>query len=181
MTVTVILLAIFAASIGYATFMENSQGTEHAKEMIYNAKWFEVLLVLLIVSLIGSIFKYKLINKKKWSVLLFHLAFICILIGSAVTRHFGYEGIMHIRQGETTNLISTDKTSVKIIAEYNGQKAERNVEVNFSPTSSNELLEQRRIARAEKQWARSDELRDALAALGFAVTDTADGQVVEAT
>jgi cysteinyl-tRNA synthetase len=42
-----------------------------------------------------------------------------------------------------------------------------------------DLLEQRRIARAEKQWARSDELRDALAALGFAVTDTADGQVVE--
>jgi cysteinyl-tRNA synthetase len=42
-----------------------------------------------------------------------------------------------------------------------------------------DLLEQRRIARSEKQWARSDELRDALAALGFAVTDTADGQVVE--
>jgi cysteinyl-tRNA synthetase len=42
-----------------------------------------------------------------------------------------------------------------------------------------DLLEQRRIARAEKQWARSDELRDALAALGFSVTDTADGQVVE--
>jgi cysteinyl-tRNA synthetase len=44
-----------------------------------------------------------------------------------------------------------------------------------------DLLEQRRIARAEKQWARSDELRDALAALGFTVTDTADGQVVVAT
>lgn len=142
MTVTVILLAIFAASIGYATFMENSQGTEYAQEMIYKAKWFELLLALLIISLIGSIFKYKLINKKKWSVLLFHLAFICILIGSAITRYFGYEGIMHIRQGETTNLISTDKTSVKIVAEYNGQKAERNVEVNFSPTNSNELLEQ---------------------------------------
>jgi cysteinyl-tRNA synthetase len=42
-----------------------------------------------------------------------------------------------------------------------------------------DLLEQRRVARAEKQWARSDELRDALAARGFAVTDTADGQVVE--
>jgi cysteinyl-tRNA synthetase len=44
-----------------------------------------------------------------------------------------------------------------------------------------DLLEQRRIARAEKQWARSDELRDALASLGYAVTDTADGQVIAAT
>lgn len=41
-----------------------------------------------------------------------------------------------------------------------------------------DLLEQRRIARAEKQWARSDELRDALAALGIAVTDTSDGQSI---
>jgi cysteinyl-tRNA synthetase len=41
-----------------------------------------------------------------------------------------------------------------------------------------ELIERRRIARAEKQWALSDQLRDELAALGLTVTDTADGQVI---
>jgi len=49
--------------------------------------------------------------------------------------------------------------------------------VEITPEAA-ELLEQRRLARAEKLWARSDELRDALAALGFVVTDSADGQVV---
>ena len=142
MTTTVILLIVFAASIGYATFIENSSGTEQAKQLVYNAKWFELLLILLIASLIASIFKYKLINRKKWSVLLFHLAFICILIGSAITRYFGYEGIMHIRQGETVNYISTEKTAVKISAEYNGNKTEKNIEVNFEPSSSNEFSEQ---------------------------------------
>ncbi len=37
------------------------------------------------------------------------------------------------------------------------------------------LLEQRRIAKANKDWATSDRIRDELAALGFEVKDTKDG------
>ena len=37
------------------------------------------------------------------------------------------------------------------------------------------LLEQRRIAKANKDWATSDKIRDELAALGFEVKDTKDG------
>lgn len=44
------------------------------------------------------------------------------------------------------------------------------------PTGATELLDERRIARQNKQWARSDELRARLAALGVRVEDTRDGQ-----
>ena len=37
------------------------------------------------------------------------------------------------------------------------------------------LLEQRQQAKAEKNWALSDKIRDDLAALGFEVKDTKDG------
>ena len=37
------------------------------------------------------------------------------------------------------------------------------------------LLEQRMIAKANKDWATSDKIRDRLAALGFEVKDTKDG------
>jgi cysteinyl-tRNA synthetase len=37
------------------------------------------------------------------------------------------------------------------------------------------LLEQRQAAKAEKNWALSDKIRDELAALGFEVKDTKDG------
>ncbi len=141
MVTTVILMTIFGISIGYATFAESSSGTEYAKQMVYNAKWFEVLMVLLIVNLSGSIFRYDLINKRKWSILLFHLAFICILIGAGVTRFLGSEGIMHIRQGETSNEISSDKSSVRIIAEQNGKKVEKSIETTFSETSTTNLSE----------------------------------------
>ena len=39
-----------------------------------------------------------------------------------------------------------------------------------------QLLEDRVVARAERDWARSDELREALAAAGVVVEDTPDGQ-----
>ena len=37
------------------------------------------------------------------------------------------------------------------------------------------MLEQRQQAKAEKNWALSDQIRDNLSALGFEVKDTKDG------
>jgi len=141
MLTSVILLVIFGAAIAYATFAENNSGTEYARQIVYNAKWFEVLFVLLIVNLLGSAIRYQLFKKRKFSVLLFHLAFICIIVGAAITRYFGSEGIMHIRQGQTTNEISSDKTSVGITAEYKGEKTEKTKEASFSETGSNSFSE----------------------------------------
>ncbi|HET9853038.1 MAG TPA: cysteine--tRNA ligase [Candidatus Limnocylindrales bacterium] len=44
------------------------------------------------------------------------------------------------------------------------------------PAGAAELLQQREAARANRDWAASDRLRDELAALGVAVEDTRDGQ-----
>jgi cysteinyl-tRNA synthetase len=41
------------------------------------------------------------------------------------------------------------------------------------------LLEARRNARASKDWAASDRLRDEILARGWVVTDTPDGQTVK--
>ena len=139
MVTSVILLLIFGVAIGYATFAENSSGTPYAHEIVYNAKWFELLLALLIVNLVGSIIRFKLTNKKKFSILLFHLSFIVILIGAGITRYFGSEGVMHLRQGETSNEISSEKSSVRITAELNGQKEEKTTEFTFSETESNDF------------------------------------------
>lgn len=44
------------------------------------------------------------------------------------------------------------------------------------PDEVAELLEQRKEARAQKDWARSDEIRDKLTELGYSVKDTRQGQ-----
>ena len=141
MTTTIILLVVFAVSIGYATFAESSSGTEYAKEIVYNAKWFELLLAFLIVNMLGSAIRYKMTYKRKFSVLLFHLSFIIILIGSGITRYFGSEGIMHLRQGETSNEITSEKSSVKVVAEYNGEKVEKMFPVVFSENGTTNFSE----------------------------------------
>ncbi|KFN39252.1 MAG: cytochrome C biogenesis protein [Sulfuricurvum sp. MLSB] len=100
-----VLMLVFAVSIGYATFVENDYGTMTAKADIYNARWFEILLALLAVNLILNILNFKMARREKALVFLFHIAFLIILVGAAVTRYIGYEGMMHIREGEQNDAI----------------------------------------------------------------------------
>ncbi|WP_167608938.1 cytochrome c biogenesis protein CcsA [Maribellus sediminis] len=134
---TGILLVIFAIAIGYATFVENDYGTITAKILIYNSRWFELLLVILSINLIGSVFHYKLISKKKWTVLLFHVAFVVILIGALITRYYGYEGSMHIRENESADFIVSDETFITVKVSDGNQSVEETTAVKFSPYTSN--------------------------------------------
>ena len=100
-----ILLVIFAISIGYATFIENDFDAKTARLLIYNAWWFEAILVLMVMNFSGMIFTKKLYRIGKLNILVMHTAFIIIIIGAGVTRYFGFEGQMHIRNGESSNRI----------------------------------------------------------------------------
>ena len=102
---TAVLLFIFAFAIGLATFIENDYGTPASKAIIFNTKWFEVLMVLMAINFSGNIFKYKLYRKEKLAILMFHLAFVIVIIGAGITRYISYEGSMHIREGEMLSLI----------------------------------------------------------------------------
>ena len=47
------------------------------------------------------------------------------------------------------------------------------------PPDIQDLVQQRADARTAKDFATSDRIRDELSALGYTITDTADGQVIE--
>ena len=146
MATSVLLLTVFAVSIAYSTFIENSKGTEIAHKLVYNAKWFELLLLLLAINLIGNVIRYKLVSRRKWSILLFHLAFVVMLLGAAITRYTGIEGLMHIREGMQTNEFSSDQTAISIEAEFQGDKIEKVWPVQFSANGTNLFSEKISIA-----------------------------------
>ncbi|HKJ05890.1 MAG TPA: cytochrome c biogenesis protein CcsA, partial [Flavobacteriaceae bacterium] len=98
-----VLFIVFAAAMGVATFIENDFGTETARALIYNAWWFEAIMILFAINFFGNIFKYKLYRKEKLVVLVFHLSFLFILIGAGITRYISYEGLMPIKEGVTSN------------------------------------------------------------------------------
>lgn len=116
MALVSVMLLLFAISSAVATFVENDYGTETAKALVYNARWFEAIMLILAVSLTANIIKQKLYTKEKLGSFLLHFSFIVILIGAGLTRYFGYEGLMHIREGETTNQIISSDTYIKVTA-----------------------------------------------------------------
>lgn len=129
-----VLFIIYAVAMGVGTFIENSYTTVTAREWIYDAWWFEVIMVFFVINFIGNIFRYKLLRKKKWTTLLLHLSFILILVGAWVTRYIGEEGIMPIREGEVENTMLSEKTylSTFIDGEIDGEPLRKKQEFNIN-------------------------------------------------
>jgi cytochrome c-type biogenesis protein CcsB len=123
---TIILLSLLALVLAIATFIEEKYDTQTAKELVYQAKWFEFIFLLLILNLLGHIKQYNLLSRKKWAGLLFHVAFIVIIIGAGVTRYFGFEGTMPIREGQTSNIIYSADPHLQVSIQDKSQ------ELNFN-------------------------------------------------
>ena len=136
-SLALILLLIFAIAMAAATFIENDYGTAVAWASIYDAWWFEIVMLGLAVSFFLHIFKYNLLAKRKWAIFLFHLAFVITLIGAGITRYTSYSGIMRIREGATSNVIISDTKllSTTIRKEKNSKQFQK--KLSFSPLEDN--------------------------------------------
>jgi len=140
MKMAVLMLFLFGVIVGAATFIENDYGTQTARALIYKAKWFEVFLFYFIAILTYQIFKYKS-YKTKFPVFLFHFSFIIIALGALITRYVGYEGIMHIREGEATNMMVSDVKVMEVFAKSGDAGVSLEKELYFSTMTKNHLSE----------------------------------------
>lgn len=130
---TALLLLSFAFSIGLATFIENDYGTPASKALIFNTKWFELIHVLLVINLIGNVIKYKLFRWAKAATLMFHLAFIIIIIGAGITRYISFEGSMHIREEQMSNTIVSSETYLQFKVDDRKQQYKFNKKLYLNP------------------------------------------------
>ncbi len=132
---------LFAASIAIATFIENDFGTSAAQKVIFKSWWFELLLVLFCITVIVNIYKFRMIKQKKWPLFLFHAAIVVIIIGAGVTRYFGFEGMMHIRENATSNTFLSANSYLKFKVNKNGKSYDFNEEVLFASLRRNKFNE----------------------------------------
>ena len=139
-----VLFIVFAVAMGAGTFIESKYNTDTASIWIYNAWWFEVIMVFFMINFIGNIKRYQLLKKEKWATLVLHLAFIFILLGAFITRYISYEGVMPIREGATENKVYSDKTflTVFVDGEYKGEMKRRVFEkpLLLSPVAQNDFI-----------------------------------------
>ncbi|WP_233702478.1 cytochrome c biogenesis protein [Hyunsoonleella flava] len=133
----VLCLFTFAIAMAVATFIENDYGTATAWKLIYDAWWFELVMIGLGLCFVMSIFKYKLWRKEKWALLMFHLAFIVILLGAGITRYASYGGIMRVREGASSNTVISDNNYLHAHISNGKQTKTLRKQVDFSPLSNN--------------------------------------------
>ena len=143
-----ILFVVFAAAMATGTFMDANQETSptpYTRHLIYNAWWFEAIMALFMINFFGNMFRYRLLRKEKWATLMLHLSFVLILFGAFITRYIGYEGMMHIREGQAESQFLSQKTYITAYLDgdymVNGV-AQRKVierEVDFSYRLDNEF------------------------------------------
>ena len=139
-TLALLLLIVFAVGMAVATFIENDYGTHTAWQAVYDAWWFEMVMLGLGVCFIMNIFKYKLLRREKWPILLFHIAFLIILVGAGITRYYSYGGIMRIREGAKSNVIISDDNYLKLQVAGKGVVKGVKRKVDFSPFSENKVV-----------------------------------------
>ena len=125
-----VLFLVMAVAMAFGTFIESWYSTETARIWIYNAWWFEAIMVFFVINFIGNIRRYDLLKWNKWPVLVLHLSFILILVGAFITRYISFEGMMPIREGATENVFYSDKTylSVLVDGEVQGQPQRKSLE-----------------------------------------------------
>ncbi len=109
------LMTIVAIGSIFGTFIESFYGgRDAAYQMIYAASWFEATLALFVINLMLSFLKRMPYRRQQSGFMLLHLSMIVILIASGITRYFGYEGVMPIREGATVDYILSAKVHAKV-------------------------------------------------------------------
>ena len=130
---TAILFVLFPLSMGIGTFIESYYNTTTAKILIYNAWWFELMMVFFVINFAFNIKRYNLLTFKKWPILLLHLSWILIILGAGVTRYIGYEGVMPIRENTSSDKFLSEETYLTVLVdgEVNGVPVRRGLEDEF--------------------------------------------------
>nr|WP_106830103.1 cytochrome c biogenesis protein CcsA [Parabacteroides pacaensis] len=100
---TIVLLFMYAIILAGATFLEKYHGTVAAKAMIYYSPVFILLQLFMVLNFIVILWQRNYLKSRKWGLLVSHISFIVILFGALVSHLFSEEGMIHIREGESSD------------------------------------------------------------------------------
>lgn len=140
--VAIPLMAIYAILIAVATFIENDYGSNAARVLVYNTWFFNFLHLWLLVCLVGVLIRYKFLAQKKYASFILHLSFIIIIVGAGITRFFGVEGLMNIREGESSSSFVSSEIYLNILLSNGESRYALHIPVNVS-YASNKMLDEK--------------------------------------
>ena len=159
------LFISYATAMACGTFIESKYNTDTARIWVYNAWWFEAIMLVFLINFAGNIKRYQLLKKEKWATLLLHFSFVFIIIGAGITRYISFEGMMPIREGATENQFYSDKMflTVFVDGDYQGGLRRRIFEkpLLLSPVTNNDFTVSEKFAETPFKIAYKNYLMDA--------------------
>lgn len=106
-----VLLVFMAIVLAVATFIENKYGLSFSSRYIYSSTWFKTLWILICISAIFLIIKVKMWKRK--TTFMVHTAFLVILTGALTTSLTSRKGMLHLREGETTDKYLSEERTIE--------------------------------------------------------------------
>lgn len=88
----VVIILLFAVSLGYGTFMESYHGTEYANRLIYKSFWFMGIQFGMFLSILFATLIRLPMKKHLYGFYVIHAGLITIFIGSYITYQSGVDG-----------------------------------------------------------------------------------------
>jgi cytochrome c biogenesis protein ResB len=119
---TIVILLIMGFAMGYGTIVETFLSNGAARITVYRTWWFDALIVLLALNLIGCTLRRAPYRPHQIPWLLTHVALLLLMAGSLITHRFGVQGQMVILEGETENTFSAEELDPKKLDTVLGQR-----------------------------------------------------------
>lgn len=123
-----LLLLLVLVAMACATAYESVHGSELALLMFYKSWWFQLLLYLFALNVLGAVLARLPLNRNQIGLVVTHLAILLILGGAWVTKRFGIEGRVEIREGQTAQAFTVPQDSV--ILERSGGRARTAIDLD---------------------------------------------------
>ena len=61
-------------------------------------------------------------KRSKWGQLVLHIGFVVVALGALITRYVGYEGVLHLREGGSTNKMVSDYMALTLAINKEGKE-----------------------------------------------------------
>jgi len=106
LSLAAVLLVLLLVAMACATVYEATHGTAQAQLVFYKARWFEGLLILLALNVLASVLVRYPFGRRQIGFVVTHISVLAILVGAWVTKMWGIDGQIAVREGQTIRQFS---------------------------------------------------------------------------
>lgn len=163
MKFAVVIITLFAITLGYGTFMESYHGAEFANRLVYKSWWFMLLQLMMFISIVVATIVRLPMKKRLYGFYTIHLGLITIFIGALVTYINGIDGSLELMPNTPSRKVIINEDFLKITLIEEQKSIKFNLPFSAYPTKMdgnyNEYIKVKEYipsAKLETLWQKSN-------------------------